>query len=67
MVPIAGAVSGAMLNLILLSHYQDVTRGHFFVRRLEREYGAELIKEAYEALQEEEVEADKEFSPIEGW
>ncbi len=68
MVPIAGAVTGAALNLIFISHYQDVAKGHFIVRRLEREHGEELIKNAYQALREEEIQADiEEFSPVEGW
>ncbi|MEN8165990.1 MAG: EcsC family protein [Pseudomonadota bacterium] len=67
MVPIAGALSGAMLNLIFMSHYQDVAKGHFIVRRLERTHGVKKIKEAYQRLIDEETEAEKEFSPVEGW
>jgi hypothetical protein len=67
MVPIAGALSGAMLNLIFINHYQDVARGHFIVRRLERQYGIDPIREVYLQLSEEEAELDKEFSPLEGW
>lgn len=67
MVPIAGAISGAMLNLIFISHYQDVAKGHFIVRRLERKHGAESIKKAYQTLHEEEQVAEQEFSPVEGW
>jgi hypothetical protein len=67
MVPIAGAFSGAMLNLIFMNHYQDVAKGHFTVRRLERQYGADFIKDEYQRLADEEAEAEKEFSPLEGW
>lgn len=67
MVPIAGAVSGAALNLIFISHYQDVAKGHFIVRRLERQHGAEMIQKAYQALYEDDIESEKEFSPVEGW
>lgn len=67
MVPIAGALSGAMLNLIFMNHYQDVARGHFIVRRLERQHGADLIRHAYQQLTDDEAEAEKEFSPVEGW
>jgi hypothetical protein len=67
MVPVAGALSGAMLNLIFMTHYQDVARGHFIVRRLEREHGADLIREVYQGLRQEEAEAEKDFSPLEGW
>ena len=67
MVPIAGAASGAMLNLIFMNHYQNVARGHFIVRRLERKYGDEVIRQIFESIHEEELEAGKEFSPLEGW
>ena len=67
MVPIAGAASGALLNLIFMNHFQDVARGHFIVRRLERQYGVDPIKDEYQKLMEEEAEAEKEYSPIEGW
>jgi hypothetical protein len=67
LVPIAGALSGAALNLIFMQHYQDVARGHFIVRRLEREYGPERIREAYQALRTEELAEAREFSPVEGW
>jgi hypothetical protein len=67
MVPIAGAFSGATLNLLFMKHYQDVARGHFIVRRLERDHGVEVIKNAYRSLADEELNADKEFSPVEGW
>lgn len=66
MVPIAGSLTGAMLNLIFLRHYQDVARGHFIVRRLERKHGIEHIKQEYQRLAEEEFEAE-DFSPVEGW
>ena len=64
MVPIAGAVSGALLNLIFISHFQDVAKGHFIVRRLERKYGDDKIRDEYLRLMEEEVEAAKTFNPV---
>jgi hypothetical protein len=67
MVPIAGALSGAALNLVFMQHYQDVARGHFIVRRLEREYGVEAIRDAYSRLEQEEAEANRAFSPVEGF
>lgn len=67
MVPIAGAVSGATLNLIFMNHYQDVARGHFIVRRLEREYGIETVRGVYEQIREEEIETEAVFSPVDGW
>jgi hypothetical protein len=67
MVPIAGAMSGAALNLIFMQHYQNVARGHFIVRRLERTYGAERIRDAYQQLADLERAERREFSPVEGW
>ncbi len=67
MVPIAGALSGATINYIFMKHFQDVATGHFVVRRLERKYGSDFIRDVYQQLVEEEIELEKEFSPVEGW
>jgi hypothetical protein len=47
LVPVIGAAGGAFMNVIFMDHYQDVARGHFVVRRLERQFGAEIVKDAY--------------------
>ena len=47
LVPVIGAAGGAFMNVIFMDHYQDVARGHFVVRRLERQFGAEVVKDAY--------------------
>jgi hypothetical protein len=44
-IPLIGAVGGALINSYFIDHYQDMARAHFTVRRLEREYGKELIQE----------------------
>lgn len=49
-VPIVGAAGGAIVNTIFMHHYQDMARGHFIVRRLERKYGAETIQELYKTV-----------------
>lgn len=67
LVPVAGALSAATLNLIFMQHYQDVARGHFIVRRLERDYGPQVIRDAYAHLREQDRLGTREFSPIEGW
>jgi hypothetical protein len=67
MIPFAGALSAATLNLLFMQHFQDVARGHFIVRRLERIYGFELVKLEYERLIAAEEEAEREFSPLEGF
>lgn len=48
--PVLGAVSGAAINTLFISHYQDMARGHFVVRRLEEKYGAETVRDAYATL-----------------
>lgn len=45
--PLVGAAGGALINALFIDHFQDVARGHFIVRRLERFYDPELVKEEY--------------------
>lgn len=49
-VPIVGAAGGAVINILFIDHFQDVARGHFIVRRLERKYPPELVQAEYERL-----------------
>lgn len=49
-IPILGAAGGAVVNTIFIGHFQDMARGHFIVRRLEKIHGAEVVKRAYAAL-----------------
>ncbi len=49
-IPIIGAVGGAGLNVIFLDHFQDIARGHFVVRRLERTHGPDEVRAEYENL-----------------
>jgi hypothetical protein len=42
--PVVGPVGGAAVNYAFIEHFQDVARGHFTVRRLERLYGKERIR-----------------------
>jgi hypothetical protein len=49
-VAVVGAVGGAAVNLAFVEHFQDVARGHFTVRRLERTYGADVVRAEYERL-----------------
>lgn len=49
-VPVIGAVSGAAINLAFAEHFQTLARGHFAVRRLERLYGATLVRAEYEKI-----------------
>ena len=50
--PVIGALGGAAVNYAFLEHFQDVARGHFTVRRLERVYGKDLIRKEYARLAE---------------
>jgi hypothetical protein len=49
-IPILGAAGGALVNTIFIGHYQDMARGHFIVRRMEKIHGAEPVRLAYEKL-----------------
>ncbi|WDQ16316.1 EcsC family protein [Rhodopirellula sp. P2] len=46
-IPIIGALGGALINSYFIDHYQDLARAHFTIRRLEREHGQPLVREAY--------------------
>lgn len=50
LVPIVGGVGGAAINAIFIDHFQDLARGHFIVRRLERLYGPDLVQQTYLSL-----------------
>jgi hypothetical protein len=45
-----GAAGGAAINVAFMDHFQDMAEGHFTVRSLERKYGAEVVRAAYEKL-----------------
>ncbi|WP_153912573.1 EcsC family protein [Shewanella sp. TC10] len=49
-VPAIGAAGGAIINTLFIDHFQDMARGHFIVRRLERKYTAVAVREAYTEL-----------------
>jgi hypothetical protein len=49
-VPLLGAAGGAVINAIFIDHFQDIARGHFIVRRLERKYGEEFVRQEFEKL-----------------
>lgn len=49
-VPVVGALGGAALNTLFIGHFQDMGRGHFIIRRLERLHGQEEVRRLYDAL-----------------
>jgi EcsC protein family len=49
-IPAIGAAGGGLINTLFIDHFQDMARGHFIVRRLERKYGKELVEATYKAV-----------------
>jgi hypothetical protein len=49
-VPVLGAAGGGIINVMFISHFQDMARGHFIIKRLEAAHGQERIRAAYEQL-----------------
>jgi hypothetical protein len=52
-IPVIGALGGAAVNYAFITHFQDLARGHFTVRRLEREYGKALVRREYQRVLQE--------------
>jgi len=49
-VPLLGAFGGAAINTLFINHFQDMGRGHFIVRRLERQHGQEEVRRLYDSI-----------------
>lgn len=49
-IPAIGVAGGAIINTIFMDHFQDMARGHFLVRKLERKHGKEIIERLYAEL-----------------
>jgi hypothetical protein len=47
-IPVIGAATGAAINYAFVDHFQTVAHGHFTILRLERRYGAALVRQEYE-------------------
>ncbi len=54
-IPIIGAVGGGLVNTLFISHFQDMARAHFAIRRLERQHGEDVIRDAYRLLGRDEA------------
>jgi hypothetical protein len=50
LVPIIGAAGGAVVNTMFMNHFQDMARGHFIVRRLEKIHGSDPVRLAYDKI-----------------
>ena len=46
--PVIGAIGGAAINMIFIDHFQNMARGHFIVRKLERIYDESTVKQTYD-------------------
>jgi hypothetical protein len=49
-VPVVGAFGGAIINTLFIGHFQDMGKGHFIVRRLERLHDPEEVRRIYHDL-----------------
>lgn len=49
-IPAIGAAGGAVINALFIDHFQDMARGHFIVRRLERVHGQKVVRALYDSL-----------------
>jgi hypothetical protein len=49
-VPVIGAAGGLVINVLFIDHFQEMARGHFIVRRLERTYDPQLVRAEYERV-----------------
>jgi hypothetical protein len=64
--PVVGALGGAAVNYAFIDHFQDVARGHFAIRRLERTYGKDAVRAQYERFRDEsEAVSTADASPPE--
>jgi hypothetical protein len=52
-IPVLGAVGGGLVNTIFISHFQDMARGHFSIRGLERKYGTDVVQDAYRQINQQ--------------
>ena len=62
--PVIGALGGAAVNYAFIDHFQEVARAHFVVRRLERRYGKDAVRTAYERLSGATAEAASRHRPV---
>ena len=46
-IPAFSALTGGGINYLFMSHFQDMARGHFIIKRLENKYGMDFIRDTY--------------------
>jgi hypothetical protein len=49
-VPVIGSLAGGSINLLFMHHFQEMARGHFIIKRLEKKYGTKRVEDVYESL-----------------
>ncbi len=49
-VPVMGAFSGALINTVFMDHFQNMARGHFIIRRMERKFDKDIVRENYKKI-----------------
>ena len=49
-VPVIGAAGGVVINVLFIDHFQEMARGHFIVRSVERTYDPQFVRAEYERL-----------------
>ncbi len=49
-IPVVGAAGGSIINVLFMNHFQDMARGHFIIKRLEKNYGVQAVRGVYESL-----------------
>lgn len=53
--PAIGAAGGILINTLFIKHFQDIARGHFIVRRLEKKYGTQIVQNEYAILEPNKI------------
>ena len=61
--PVIGAIGGGLVNTMFISHFQDMARGHFAIRGLERKYGSDVIRDAYTQIKNSGNADDTDVDP----
>jgi hypothetical protein len=46
--PVVGAIGGSIVNAAFADHFSSVARYHFGIRKLERRYGADVVRSFYQ-------------------
>jgi len=63
-IPVAGAIVGLSVNIIFINYFHDKARGHFIIRRLEKKYGANEVRQAYKTSGKRITEKSEQTSKV---